>query len=345
MSCKLLSPHAALATLALAGLLIAGEPRPAPPPGAGDPAWRLSGPFTEGNLTVYLVHGPDQTGVKDVLTLDEALSQKKAVVHETQNVNQLQVENLSPDHGVFIQAGDIVKGGQQDRTLAHDMIIPPKSGKVALACFCVEAGRWTRRGAEDARQFNASKDNLATNAQKIAARQAMKQGEVWEKVAKAQADLSKNLKAEVRAAESQSSLQLTLENKKVLEAIDVYVRSLRLCGRSRLDAIGYVACINGKVNNADVYATHALFEKLWPKLLKASAVEAVAELQKGKKFDAPSADGVRAFLAEAGKGKWTQKDVTPRLKESVCENAKSCQFVTRDGGKDGSVLRRSYVKK
>ena len=34
------------------------------------------------------------------------------------------------------------------------------------------------------------------------------------------------------------------------------------------------------INSADVYASRALFVKLWPKLLKASAVEAVAELNK-----------------------------------------------------------------
>jgi hypothetical protein len=104
-------------------------------------------------------------------------------------------------------------------------------------------------------------------------------------------------------------------------------------------------CINGKVNNADVYAAHTLFAKLWPKLLKASAVEAVAEMKKGKKFEPANEGAVRTFLADAAKGKQANKEVTKRLTESTCENEKSCLFVTRDAAKDGAALRRSYIKK
>ena len=46
--------------------------------------------------------------------------------------------------------------------------------------------------------------------------------------------------------------------------------------------IGYVFAINGKVNSADIYGSNVLFKKLWPKLLKANAIEAIAELQKDK---------------------------------------------------------------
>ena len=55
--------------------------------------------------------------------------------------------------------------------------------------------------------------------------------------------------------------------------------------------IGYAFAINGKVNSADVYASHELFQKLWPKLLESSAVEAFSELQKDKKF-APARQGL-----------------------------------------------------
>src|SRR5262249_39815878 len=76
---------------------------------------KLSGPYTHQNLTVFLVHGKDQIPDKDFLTLQEALEQKKAVVHETGEVSALTIENLSERDVLFVQAGDIVKGGQQDR--------------------------------------------------------------------------------------------------------------------------------------------------------------------------------------------------------------------------------------
>jgi hypothetical protein len=107
--------------------------------------YRLSGPYTHDNLSVYLVHGPETLPGASFLTLQEALGQKKAVVHETGSVNQLAVENLSEGEEVFVQSGDIVKGGKQDRTLPYDAVIAAGSGRVPIDSFCVEQGRWSKR--------------------------------------------------------------------------------------------------------------------------------------------------------------------------------------------------------
>jgi hypothetical protein len=60
----------------------------------GQSSYRLSGPYTHGNLTVFLVHGKDLT-TKTFLTLQEALAQKKVRVYETKDVNELAIRNLS----------------------------------------------------------------------------------------------------------------------------------------------------------------------------------------------------------------------------------------------------------
>ena len=63
---------------------------------------------------VHLPHcGPDRIQGKTFLTLEEALAQKTAVVHETKNVNELTIDNTSKNADVFIQAGDIVRRGRQ----------------------------------------------------------------------------------------------------------------------------------------------------------------------------------------------------------------------------------------
>src|SRR5262249_6010520 len=140
------------------------QPRPQTPPGsyqdaeqvnragpdlqpadAGKPLQcRITGPFTHQNLSIFLLHGPDQIQLQKFWTVPEALEQKLFVIHETQSVNQLQMENLSPDAPVIILAGDILKGGQQDRIAQADHIVPPKSGKLPLPAYCVErtAPRW-----------------------------------------------------------------------------------------------------------------------------------------------------------------------------------------------------------
>lgn len=45
---------------------------------AGD--YRISGPFTHKNLTIFLIHGKNMMEGRSFLTLQEALEQKKAVV-------------------------------------------------------------------------------------------------------------------------------------------------------------------------------------------------------------------------------------------------------------------------
>jgi hypothetical protein len=108
--------------------------------------FRITGPYTHENLSVFLIHGSTRAA-KTLLTLEEAVAQRKVVVYETRNVNELSIENVS-NEDVFIQSGEIVKGGAQDRTLKDDFILPTKSGRVNISAFCVEHGRWTRRGNE-----------------------------------------------------------------------------------------------------------------------------------------------------------------------------------------------------
>src|SRR5690349_11274536 len=103
-------------------------------------AYRISGPDSHDNLAVFFIHGKSATGAAP-LTLQEALAAGKAKVYETGNVNELAIENLG-DQEVFVQAGDIVKGGQQDRVLMVSLILPVRSGRLPIGSFCVEQGRW-----------------------------------------------------------------------------------------------------------------------------------------------------------------------------------------------------------
>jgi hypothetical protein len=314
-----------------------------PPPagGAAEPAYRISGPFTHDNLTIFFLHGDDQVKGTKFLTLDEALKAKKVIVHETKNVNQLSIENVS-NESVFVQAGDIVKGGQQDRTLAADLVVPPKSGKVPLNAFCVERGRWSRRGKEDEKAFGRSTANLVGNRLKLAARSASSQKEVWDNVANTQKQLKDNLKAEVKSKMSESSLQLTLENKKLLDAVKLYAGKLEKSLEGQTDVIGYAVAINGKVNNADVYANADLFRKLWPKLLACSAIEAVAEKKADGKTAAVKVEAVKTFLADASKGKSSEKKIHEGIREVKKENDRNVFFETQCGKE---VIRRSYLVK
>jgi hypothetical protein len=326
-------------------LLLAVDPPKPEGPAKTPPAYRLSGPYTHGNLTLFLIHGEDLLKGRKFLTLDEALEQKKIVVHETKNVNQLSVENISADNDVFIASGDIVKGGEQDRVLAYDLIVPAKSGKMPLASFCVESGRWNMRAGEEKATFGSSKDQIATKDLKLANRAEASQDLVWKRVAMAQKQLTDNLKTKVQDGKSETSLQLSLENKKLVETVREYEKQLASVIKDQKDVVGYAFAINGQINSTDAYASSELFLKLWPKLLKASCVEAVAELKQDKTFPAVSAEHVKTFMADAAKGKKTEKEINKQLSQVQNDSAKCIQFETCDRAQPSVPLRRNILAK
>jgi len=120
-------------------------------------------PHAHRNLQVFFIHGPDRLKDRNIATLEEAMARNLVAVSETGSVNQIIIENSS-NVSVFVHAGDIIKGGKQDRTIRYDMLLPPMSGKRPLDCFCVEHGRWTNRGSESVGMFSGSTDALVTNS-------------------------------------------------------------------------------------------------------------------------------------------------------------------------------------
>ena len=310
---------------------------------APDASYRLSGPYTHNNLTVFLVHGKDQTN-KTFLTLQEALAQKKVRVYETKEVNELAIKNFSNEN-IYVQAGDIVRGGEQDRMISIDFIVPPNSGRMPIAAFCVESGRWNKRGNEEAAVFVSSENGVVSKDIKLAAKSSKSQQEVWQTVKVAQDKLGRNVGGSVQNDMSVSSLELSVEDPKVKETTAAYIKALSGVLQNKSDVIGYVFAINGKVNSADIYASHALFAKLWPKLIKASAVEAVAEIQKGLEHKPVSDETVKAFLAESEQASASTKDVTQHLRLVTREDDKNAFYETQDRTQKDGFVHRNYIRK
>jgi hypothetical protein len=116
--------------------------------------------------------------------------------------------------------------------------------------------------------------------------------------------------------------------------------------QGKSDVIGYVFAINGHVNSADVYASRSLFVKLWPKLLKASAVEAIAELNQKEAAEPVVAETVHTFLGESeGAGGGGTKEVTRRVKLVTREDDKNIFFETRDRNDKDNWVHRNYIRK
>jgi hypothetical protein len=335
--------------------------------------YRISGPIVHESLAVYFIHGRSAPG-KVPLTLAEAMAKGTVKVRETSNVNQLEIENLGDDE-VFVQSGDIVKGGKQDRTLMVSLVLPPNSGRVPIASFCVEEGRWTARGREDAKNFATASASVPSREMKLAMKAPMpaapvdrpasadptraraatthvsetglRQQQVWESVRKTQTKLTGSLGAQVRSVQSASSLQLALENERLVDAQKGYVKALQAAGESGDDIVGYVFAVNGELNSADVYPSNRLFRKMWTKLLTASAIEAIGH--KDEPAGAPpSAAAVTAFLAAADAGKASEKALNAGVRLETREAEKAYLFETARAASPSapaSWVHRNYLAK
>ena len=123
-----------------------------------------------------------------------------------------------------------------------------------------------------------------------------------------------------------------------------YVDKLEKIVEGKKDTIGYVFAINGKVVSADIYGSGALFQKLWPRLLKATATEAFADMQKGKSFAPVALAAVQTFIGDAQNAKPTSKDVSDRIRQITQEGERNVQFETRDRGEQ-LLIRRNILAK
>lgn len=288
--------------------------------------FELSGPYRSDNLTVFLIHGTDKLQHDNLLTLEQALKAKKVVVLETGKVSSLQIKNLC-EEPIFLQSGEIVRGGHQDRTLQFDMILP--AGKEAsLPTLCVEQGRWGQRKNEPTRNFCSSVNYAAGKRMKMAAKHTNNQNEVWSNVEAYQKQYSKSAGFDSRSLESVSSYELTMESEPVKKESEKYIKDLAHIIDQHNDVIGFAFGINGELNCADLYASNKLFKQLWSKLLKSTAAEALAERGKTS-YPELSKKSVLQFLQNAQNSPARRKFVAEESVMLEQESADSLLYRTQ----------------
>lgn len=341
-----------------------------------DPGTRITDPTVHDNLAIYFIRGTSVPGPVP-LTLKEAVEQGQVIVSETGQVNELMIENTSGSE-VFIQAGDLVKGGKQDRVLMVSLMLPAKSGKLPIASFCVEHGRWTGRGTEDTSRFHTASEAMPSRSALLAMaappsdkpaagtaaepsaragrtttlainpaqnETASRQRKVWDDVAKTQEKLAGNLGAAVAAPQSTTSLQLSLENERLKKARGDYMSALKAAGETDGEIVGYVVAINGQMASANVYPSNGLFRKMWEKQLTATVTEAIGEKSKDAKRDAqaPSVAVATAFLDDMEKGKAMERPTLAGMRQETREAETGLYNETKRA--DGRWVYRNYLAK
>lgn len=206
----------------------------------------------------------------------DALPQQQAVVinglgRSGPTVNELVIENKG-QKPILVLAGTLLKGGNQDRQVGQDFIVP--QGKtVPVAAFCVEQGRWTaqRDGRNTGGVFEAKKA-LAPKSVRGSGQFKGSQSEVWQEVAAENAKAGK--------APSTGTFMDTLEDRDP----DAQARRDRLAatlggafgplaGPAEAGPVGLAYAIDGKVREVRVFSHPVLFRRLSETLLTTVALE------------------------------------------------------------------------
>lgn len=301
------------------------------------------------NLQIFMITGNTTADDITYVSLKVAMENNWVEIIETSNVNELQISNLS-DKVIFINAGDIVKGGKQDRTLTYDMIIGPKSKNEKLSSFCVESDRWSQRGSESSLAFGSTKNMLTSRKLKISSKKSNSQREVWESVADQQNKLNgnvsyyKNANIDVKENASGSSLELTLDNKELNEMRAEYREHFN--DLINEETIGFAYAINGELYTVDIYNNKKLFLELYDKLLTAAIVEAITDLDsKQEKYIYISNIDVTNKLTINTKLEETIKDLNSRTRWSEKEDKEKIFFTSLDRKNDLTWVHKNIIIK
>jgi hypothetical protein len=196
------------------------------------------------------------------------------------SVNTLTIENIS-DKPIYIMAGDVVIGGNQDRVIAEDMIAMPNSGKIAIPVFCVEPGRWSPRENPSNPATNGKQDkdaifaftgyfNVASNSIREAVKNDKDQSQVWAKVG--------DMRSRHHAGQAESTTYGDLaKSSSFTKARDEYIAKFANAFNNykSKDIIGCIVVSGDKVLACDIFGTPALFQKQYKVLLHAYVSDAM----------------------------------------------------------------------
>lgn len=227
--------------------------------------------FKYKNLVLYPIIGGSafqhESHKGKYTSLEDALKLKKVRITEKESsggeVNELYIENLSKDT-VFLMAGEVVKGGKQDRVISDDRILEPNSGKINLQVFCVEQGRWTYRSDRNFSQYHS----LSTNSVRKSAAVSKNQGEVWQKVSEV---------TDKQNAKTSTGTYTALTNSDAYaKELNSYIAHYQAAFAKIPGCVGFVGMAGDQIIGCDIFANSDMLKQQLKGLLQSYSTEAIS---------------------------------------------------------------------
>jgi hypothetical protein len=299
--------------------------------------FEVTGPYVHENMTIFLLNSNEQDD-RDFITLDEGLKDGVVKVSEQKQaqVQELEIDNQS-DQYLFLQEGDRVVGGQQDRIIITSIVIKPNSGMMSLPSFCVEQGRWHGQKAF----YAGANAALAPKDVREASKVVNQQAQVWNQVRNIKR--AANASTLVNAPNTNSSLNETLEAPQVQKMSEACSEALKDILADKPNAVGVAVAVNGEIEEVNIYPNHKVLSKQYPRLLKSYALQAAISEKKGETEASLDIADVCAFMTERKEQAEAKKRAVNEYNTlTVCPTAKNTQCQTVY---DGKVVHSQWLSK
>ncbi|HEY1376171.1 MAG TPA: DUF6569 family protein [Gemmataceae bacterium] len=253
------------------------------------PGLTVTAPQHAAGLTVFGLSGPADDPL-DYATLDDALAAGSLEVTELSEGGTVPTLKLVNRGGrVFLMAGEQLVGAKQNRVLNTSLFVDA-GAELPVPVSCVEQGRWAYRSRQFGSTATASHGKLrAIMAKQVSAsyaafaRPESVQGEVWREV-------SRKLTA-VGSSSDTVALEQAYDDRR--DRLNDALTQLTPPAGCR----GVVFAVHGRVVGADLFDRPATLAKLWPKLVRAYALDALE--QPDNAAPPPTAEAVQDWLRRA----------------------------------------------
>jgi len=226
-------------------------------------------------------------------TLDESLAEGLLEVTEVNDggsVPTLKVHNKG-DLLAFLMAGEHLCGGKQNRVLNASILVGAHA-EMPIPVSCVERGRWAYRSGQFGSTSSSSHSKLrklmhghATAGYRMHDTPSSIQGEVWQEVD--------------RKLNETHSMSDTHYLHKAYEDSEPMLSGVAEQLVVPEGASGVVFAYGGKIVGFDLFDQSATLTKLWPKLVRAYAIDAHTTTAEKR----VSRDEVQSWLRSAGQAR------------------------------------------
>lgn len=212
----------------------------------------------------------------EYLTLDEALGKDVLEVTEVDEggrVPTIRVANRS-DHPVFMMAGELLTGCKQDRVLNTSIVVPAHQ-EIQIPVTCVEAGRWGYRS----RKFGSAKSSSHSMLRMMMSKQATSSYRNVGEARPSQSCVWEEVERKLTALDSRSGTSALHDVfTDYAERLERYLERMTAPRGSN----GIVVVIDGRIVGADMFDKASTLAKLWAKLLRSYAIDALEATSIGK---------------------------------------------------------------